>query len=56
MQLQVAVRTYMFLKLGLKNKNSIHILPLRTLPLLSLYLLSLSLQTLCLIFLTNLVI
>ncbi len=56
MQLQVALWTYMFLKLGLKNKNSIHTLPLRSLPLLSLPLLSLPLQTLRLVFLANLVI
>jgi hypothetical protein len=33
MQLQVALWTYVFLKLGLNNENSIHILPLQSLPL-----------------------
>ena len=56
MQLQVALWAYMFFKLGLNNKNSIHILPVQSIPLLSLPLESLPLQTLRLVFLANLVI
>ena len=40
----------MFLKLGLNNEKSLHILPLQSLPLLSLRLQSLPLQTLRLVF------
>jgi hypothetical protein len=49
-QPQVALRTCMFLKLGLNNEKSLHILPLQSLPLLSLRLQSLPLQTLRLVF------
>ncbi len=38
MQLQVALWTYMFLKLGSNNENSIHILPLQSLPLIAFHL------------------
>jgi hypothetical protein len=38
MQLQVALWTYMFLKLGLNNEKSIHTLPLQYIHLLSLHL------------------
>ena len=37
-QLQVALWTYMFFKLGLKNIKSIHTLPLLSVPFLSLHL------------------
>jgi hypothetical protein len=55
MQLQVALWTYKFLKLGLNNEKSLHTLPLRYVPLLSLHLLSLSLQTLRLVSLVSLI-
>ncbi len=35
-QLQVALWSYMFLKLGLNNEKSTHTLPLQSFPLLSL--------------------
>jgi hypothetical protein len=35
-QMQVALWTYMFIKLGLNNKKSIHTLPLLSVPFLSL--------------------
>ena len=37
-QLQVALRTYIFLWFGLNKEKSIHILPLRSVPFLSLHL------------------
>ncbi len=37
-QLRVALWTYMFLKFGLNNEQSIHTLPLRSVPFLSLHL------------------
>ncbi len=55
-QLQVALWSYMFLKLGLNNEKSTHTLPLKSLPLLSLPLQSLPLRTLHLVSLVSFII
>ena len=54
-QLQVALWTFMFFKLGLNNEKSIHTLPLKYFHLLSLPLYSLPLETLCLVSLVSLI-
>jgi hypothetical protein len=54
-QLQMALLTYIFIKLGLNNEKSIYTLPLQSLHLLSFHLLSLLLQTLRLVSLVSLV-
>ncbi len=55
-QLQVALWSYMFLKLGLNNEKSTRTLPLQSFPLLSLPLQSLPLRTLHLVSLVSLII
>ncbi len=55
-QLQVALWTYMFFKLGWNKEKCLHTLPLQSLPLLSLHLQFLPLPTLRLVLLVSLII